>query len=87
MTPKQMVAANIRFLRKGLGLTQKQAAQRIGWEQPTWAEYEKGDKSIGIDVLADIARALETTMSELVRTDLQIQEKAVPKAATGRRRN
>jgi transcriptional regulator with XRE-family HTH domain len=66
MNLKQLVAANIRYQRKQQGLTQSQAAERIGWTQQAWAAYETGEKSVGIEVLADIARALETTPEALI---------------------
>lgn len=76
MNPKEIVAANIRARRKQLGLTQTEAADRIGWKQQAWAPYETGDRSVGVEVLADIAAALETTMSELVSIEI-VQSKKV----------
>lgn len=85
MNPKQLVAANIRYARKQQGLTQYQAAERIGWTQQAWAAYETGEKSIGIEVLADIARALDVTMADLVSVNVET-ERAEAKKAQARRR-
>ncbi len=85
MNAKQLVAANIKYARKQLGLTQFEAAERIGVTQPTWQTYESGNVSIGIEVLADIARALETTMSALVDTEIRYS-RAEEKKVLARRR-
>lgn len=83
LTPKQIVAANIRFIRKQKGLTQAQAAARIGWTQQAWGPYESGEISMGIEVLSDIARALDTTMSELVSVE-KVHSQPFPKVRTVR---
>lgn len=86
MNPKQLVAANIRFARKQQGLTQAEAAERIGVIQQTWQTYESGNVSIGIEVLAEIARALDTTMAELVSVNVESTRAQEKKAAARRRR-
>lgn len=41
---KMAVAENtIRAARVKAGLTQEQAAQRLGWTQAAWAQFENGD--------------------------------------------
>lgn len=86
MNPRELFAANMRSFRKRLGLTQTQAGARIGWTQQQWGIYESGEKSPGIEVLFDIARALETTPSMLVDTTIQHEQKAEPKKLHTERR-
>lgn len=76
MNPKELVSANIRARRRTLGLSQSETGARLGWTQQGWGMYEKGERSIGVEVLADIARALETTMAELVSNEIVQSKKA-----------
>lgn len=86
MTPKELVAANIRVIRKRQRLTQGEAATRIGWTQQTWGDYERGDISPGVEVLAQITRALETSMAELVSLNIETSAEASAKKVSARRR-
>lgn len=86
MNVKQLVAANIRYARKQQGLTQSEAAERIGVIQQTWQTYESGNVSIGIEVLSDIARALDTTMAELVSVNIESERAAAKKAQAKQRK-
>lgn len=86
MNPKQLVAANIRYMRKRLFLTQAEAAERIGVTQSTWQTYESGNVSIGIEVLADIARALDVTMADLVSINVESERLQAKKAQARHRK-
>ncbi len=56
----------IRELRLGLGLSQQALATKIGVAQNTLAQYENGASKTSIDVLYNLAVALETTSDYLL---------------------
>ncbi len=49
---------NLAAWRKLLGLTAQQLAERAGTTRHTVARLERGDLSVGIDILLNVARAL-----------------------------
>lgn len=60
------LAANIKQLRQGRGLTQAQLARASGIPRPTWASLETGRANPTISVLARAAQALQVSIEELV---------------------
>jgi transcriptional regulator with XRE-family HTH domain len=59
--------ANLRALREQKGMTQDQLAERAHMDAPTIRRYERGVRDPTIKSLTRLARALDTTVSELVR--------------------
>ncbi|MGE3621359.1 MAG: helix-turn-helix domain-containing protein [Acidimicrobiia bacterium] len=60
------VGQNLTTWRKLLGLTAQQVAERAGVSRQTVGRLERGDLSIGIDVLLNVCRALGV-LQEVVR--------------------
>lgn len=58
--------ARLRSLRQELGLTQEQVALRAGLDRPFLVQLEGGKRSILVERLEDLARAVGTTPAELV---------------------
>ncbi len=56
----------IRELRTECGLSQKQLAAEIGVATNTVSQYESGKSKTSIDVLANLAAALDTTTDYLL---------------------
>lgn len=56
---------NLKAVRKRMGLTQAELAERVGVEQPTIQRYERG-RSPTIDQALEIADALGVTIGDLV---------------------
>ncbi len=60
------LAANIRRVRKDVGLTQAELAERLGIQQSAIAHWEAGNTRPTTERLAQIADALGTTVGRLV---------------------
>jgi len=56
----------IKELRQESGLSQKALAAKVGIAQNTLAQYENGTSKTSIDVLVNLAVALETTSDYLL---------------------
>lgn len=52
--------------RRRTGLSQTEAARRMGWQPQTWADYERGRKNPTVTMLRRIAAVLGVTVSRLV---------------------
>jgi transcriptional regulator with XRE-family HTH domain len=52
------IAAQLRARRLQLGLSQAEAAERVGWPQPTWARLEAGRHAPTLETLERAAAAL-----------------------------
>lgn len=57
---------NMRFARKSLHLTQKQLGELVGVEQVTIANYERGLRFPGEQILTSIARILRVSLDSLL---------------------
>lgn len=60
------LAANLRQLREGRGLSQQQAARLAGLPRPTWATLESGSANPTLAVLLAVAAALQVSIEELI---------------------
>lgn len=63
---KQDVGRRIAIRRAGLNLTQAQLAASIGVGQPHLSNLERGRRSLHLDKLQGLARALRCTMADLL---------------------
>ena len=59
-------AKNLKRERENIGLTQAEFADRIGVEQPTVAQYERGIKQPAFLTIVNIERVLGVSVRELV---------------------
>jgi XRE family transcriptional regulator, regulator of sulfur utilization len=64
--PKANLAANVRRLRDGRGLSQQQIARLAGVPRPTWASLESGAANPTLAVLTRAAAALQVSIEELI---------------------
>ena len=62
MTPGQNIATR----RASLGITQAEAARRLGCSQSYWADLEADRKDHAIGTLARVAAALGCTVADLL---------------------
>ena len=60
------LAANVRRLREGRGLSQQQMAKLSGVPRPTWASLESGSANPTLAVLSKAASALQVSIEELI---------------------
>lgn len=63
---KVNLAANVRRLRDGRGLSQQQMARLAGVPRPTWASLESGAANPTLAVLTRAAAALQVSIEELI---------------------
>lgn len=61
-----VVAARIRLLRTGCGMTQTEAARRAGIHRPIWGRLERGLHVPSLDVLARVAGALGADLTDIL---------------------
>jgi transcriptional regulator with XRE-family HTH domain len=89
-TFRRRVATRIQRARWRTGLTQLEAAERIGLASRYYADLERGHRNPTIETVFSIARALKVAVADLVevdmtpRVDLDALDLAPPK--TGRPR-
>jgi XRE family transcriptional regulator, regulator of sulfur utilization len=62
----ERVAANVRHLRAGRGLTQAQAAATASLPRATWAHLESGEANPTLQVIHRAAQALSVSIEELI---------------------
>jgi transcriptional regulator with XRE-family HTH domain len=65
--PPHFLAINVLQLRTARGMTQAALAKEIGIAQPRIAEIERGESNPRLTTIGRLARALETTVSDLLR--------------------
>jgi transcriptional regulator with XRE-family HTH domain len=63
---RQILARNLRRLRREHGLTQEAVSYETGLSQTYLSEVESGKRNIGIDNVELLAAALKTSISELL---------------------
>lgn len=62
----KVLCANLKAARLRAGLTQTQVADRMGRKQASYAQWETGLYPPGLDVLADLAEALDVEPHDLL---------------------
>lgn len=67
---RRKLGAVLRELREEHGLTQQEAASRIGITQSAMSRFESGERGFGIAELRIIARAYGKTLAELLARGL-----------------
>jgi ribosome-binding protein aMBF1 (putative translation factor) len=66
MTLRETIGARIREARERAGMSQEQLASAIGSEAATVSRYETARRAISLEIVEQIARALNITTMELV---------------------
>jgi transcriptional regulator with XRE-family HTH domain len=66
---KKAIGERIRGLRKQLGLSQMQVAERTTLGASYIGALERGERAATVDTLGSLAAALETTLGELVAAE------------------
>ncbi|MCH2213725.1 MAG: helix-turn-helix domain-containing protein [Flavobacteriales bacterium] len=69
-----MLSENIRFLRKDLGLTQSELAERLGVNRPVIGAYEEGRAEPRIQTLKLMAYFFKVSVDDLLDKDLSTGE-------------
>jgi len=67
VTHRKVIGENIRTLRLAKGWTQEKLARQTKLTSGYLSTVELGQENISVDNLAKIARALKTTLTELVK--------------------
>lgn len=67
MDLKEVMATNLRRLRRGRQLTQEDLAERAGLSSRYIGAIERADVSASVTVLGQIAKALDIEAGELLR--------------------
>lgn len=65
------IGSNIRAARKAQGLTQEQAAELLKMSQLHFGRLERGERPAALEQLAQIARALNVSISDLLRGSVE----------------
>lgn len=84
----------VRELRRGLGLTQEAAAEKLGMLAPNFARIEQGRVNVTLDTIVRLANVLGVSVRELLRSPRsradvppgRPPEKKAAKTAQSRRR-
>lgn len=64
---RRAIAGGIRAERARLGLTQADLAARLAWSPATVAAVETSARAVAAEDLADVCRALEVTLAQLLQ--------------------
>src|SRR5689334_1200913 len=82
----EVIANNIKYLRRLNGLTQEQFARKIGIKRSLLGAYEEGRAKPNLENLSNIAKIFGTTVDNLIKNDIRVlREKQgipIPQPAT-----
>jgi transcriptional regulator with XRE-family HTH domain len=67
MDMRKLVGKNVRRVRVKKGLTQEQFADRSGFSQQYISDLERGRRNPTVVTLFELAQALETTPTQLIK--------------------
>lgn len=65
---------NIRKARKAAGVTQTELAKKVGVYQKDISRWENGERTPGVEALADICIALKVSADTLLETGMKKEE-------------
>lgn len=65
-----LLSANIRYLRKSNGFTQKEFASLLNVEVPAISKYENGSTSLSVDKLLNVSEFFGISVDDLLKKDL-----------------
>ncbi len=66
--------SRLRRLRRGVGLTQRELAERLGISDKSYSKWERGESNIGLSSIFRLADELGTEPSELFSDKIDIAE-------------
>ena len=66
MDAKRIFGQNVRRIRKTLGFSQEELAERAGLHRTYIGSVERGERNISLNNIVAIARALNVPIAELV---------------------
>lgn len=72
MDPKKSLGENLKQARKRVGKTQEEVAKAVGIERSTYAHYEIGTSSPDVNLLMEIAKVLNSSVSGLLGEDTRV---------------
>lgn len=67
-SPREVLATNVRRLRKAKGLSQEALADLAGIHRNYLGGIERRERNVGLDNLGKLANALGVPLDELLRT-------------------
>ncbi|NLY76478.1 MAG: helix-turn-helix domain-containing protein [Tissierellia bacterium] len=76
--PKKNIAANLRYLRNRLGLSQEEVAEKIGVSRQSVAKWENGDSLPDILKCESLADLYDVSLNDLVRYDPEKEGLPIP---------
>jgi transcriptional regulator with XRE-family HTH domain len=74
---QQQIGANIRAARLARAVSQEELAAALAVERPTLSRYERGERSIPVTILLDIAALLDTSVERLIQAAPKAEQPAV----------
>ncbi|MCC9135211.1 XRE family transcriptional regulator [Pontibacter silvestris] len=83
----QMVTSNIRYLRKKIGFTQAQLAEKLDIKRSLIGAYEEGRAEPKLSTLVNIARLFDISLDDLITLDLSEEKYAGSKGMKPSRGN
>ena len=57
---------NLKLIRKGSGLTQKQVAEKLGVVESCYAKWEQGRNEPGIEALRKLSEIFDISLDDLI---------------------
>lgn len=81
---KNMIDANIKFLRKRVGLSQEELAEKIDVSRQSVAKWENGESLPDIVKCRDLAMLFGTTIDNLINYSFEDDEMTDNKTSEGR---
>ena len=74
---QQQIGANIRAARLARAVSQEELAAALAVERPTLSRYERGERSIPVTILLDIAALLGTSVERLIQAAPNVDRPAL----------
>ena len=72
-----MLTNNLRYLRKKIGLSQQEVANRLGVSRITYGDYERGKTEPNVAGLTKLAQIFNTDIDTLIRSQLSTTTKSM----------
>lgn len=66
------MASKMKQIRESKGLGQKEVAALLGMSVRRYGSYERGERTLSLDVAAQIADVLDVTIDELMNRDFRV---------------
>ena len=71
MTARRLLAKNIAFLRKSMGMTQTDLAKKIGFKKSTVGAYEESRSCPSIDTIIKLSDLFSVSIDDLLKLDIK----------------